>query len=117
MKLRIQGNSLRLRLTRSEVAQLCRTGGVESTIEFTPESSLQYAVRCSPDAKLLTASFDGHSIVVLVPAAKAAQWANGNQVSIEGSHHDPVQLLVEKDFQCMHKPAHADPDAYPNPLA
>jgi hypothetical protein len=28
-----------------------------------------------------------------------------------------LQILVEKDFQCLHKPGERDPDAYPHPLA
>ena len=36
MKLRIQGNSLRLRLTQKEVACLRDRGCVESLIEFSP---------------------------------------------------------------------------------
>lgn len=42
MKLRIQGNSLRLRLTQKEVAQLRDRGHVKSFIEFAPGHSLVY---------------------------------------------------------------------------
>ena len=42
MKLRIQGNSLRLRLTQKEVAQLCEWGRVESVVEFSPGQELVY---------------------------------------------------------------------------
>ena len=42
MKLRIQGNSLRLRLTQKEVALVRNRGLVESLIEFAPGRSLVY---------------------------------------------------------------------------
>lgn len=117
MKLRIQGNSLRLRLTRTEVTQLHDSGHVESSIQFAPGRSLTYALEGSPHAKSVTASFDGRSIVVAVPTPLITEWADGEQVSIEGPPQAGVQLLIEKDFQCLHKPDQRDSDAYPNPLA
>jgi len=48
MKLRIQGNSLRLRLTQKEVAQVRNRGLVESHIEFAPGHSLSYLLEGSP---------------------------------------------------------------------
>ena len=117
MKLRIQGNSLRLRLTRKEVAQLHDCGHVESSIEFAPGRTLAYSLEGSPHATSVTASFDGRAILVAAPAPLITEWADGEQVSIEGPPQAGVQLLIEKDFQCLHKPALQDPDTYPNPLA
>ena len=45
MKLRIQGNSLRFRLTRSEVARLHESAIVEETAHFSVESGLTYRIR------------------------------------------------------------------------
>jgi len=117
MKLRIQGNSLRLRLTRNEVARLHDCGRVESSIEFAPGCTLTYALEGSSQATSVTASFDGRAIRVTLPPPLIAEWAEGDQVSIEAPPQASVQLLIEKDFQCLHKPDHRDPDAYPNPLA
>ena len=44
MKLRIHGNSLRLRLSQSEVAQFSKTGFVEDSIQFAPGASFAYAL-------------------------------------------------------------------------
>jgi len=117
MKLRIQGNSLRLRLTRKEVAQLHDCGRAESSIEFAPGRSLVYALEGSTHTTSVTASYDGAAIRVTVPAKLMAEWVEGDRVSIEGDSQANVQLLIEKDFQCLHKPDQRDPDAYPNPLA
>jgi len=45
MKLRIKGNSLRLRVSRSELAHLQAGGRIEETIRFAeaPEAKLTYA--------------------------------------------------------------------------
>ena len=117
MKLRIQGNLLRLRLTQKEVACLHDHALVESCIQFPLGRTLTYSVAASPDAAEVSADYDANSIRVVLPHAVASAWAESSQVAIEGSPGLAVQILVEKDFQCLHKPGHEDPDAYPNPLA
>jgi hypothetical protein len=117
MKLRIQGNSLRLRLTQKEVAELHDRSVVESSIEFAPLRTLVYLLEGSSQAKAVTANFDGQSIRVMVPMRVMTEWIESDQVSIESSSQVGMQLLIEKDFQCLHKSDEQDPDAYPNPLA
>src|SRR5271163_752012 len=115
MKLRIQGNSLRLRLTRKEVATL-RTGPVESRIEFAPGLSLGYLLEGSQSAEAMSATFDGRAIKVTIPAHRIAEWIESDQVGVEALSQTGVQLLVEKDFQCLHRSVEQEPDAYPHPL-
>lgn len=117
MKLRLQGNSLRLRLTQKEVAELRASSRIESSIEFAPGQTLAYMLEGSPGALSVSAGFDGHTIVVTVPEQVLSEWMEGEQVSIEGPSQASLQLLIEKDFQCLHKPEHVEPDAYPHPLA
>jgi hypothetical protein len=50
MKLRIQGNSPRFRLTQTEVACLHDSGLVESAVRFPAGRDLRYVIECSPDA-------------------------------------------------------------------
>ena len=115
MKLRIRGNSLRLRVTQSEVARLRDGGRIESFVELTPGRPLFYILENSIDAGTVTACFDGHTVHVGVPANVVAEWADSEQVSIYGRSAAGAQLLIEKDFQCLHK-SDQEPDAYPNPF-
>jgi hypothetical protein len=117
MKLRIQGNLLRLRLTQKEVARLHDQGLVESAIQFPLGRALSYSVASSPDAAEVSVDYQGDSISVVLPRAVETAWAESSQVTVEGHGNSGVQILVEKDFQCLHKPEDLDPDAYPNPLA
>ena len=117
MKLRIQGNSLRLRLTQKEVAELHDRSLVESSIEFAPLRTLVYLLEGSSQAKAVTANFDGQSIRVMVPMRVMTEWIESDQVSIESLSQAGMRLLIEKDFQCLHQSDEQDPDAYPNPLA
>jgi hypothetical protein len=114
MKLRIHANSLRLRLSRSEVALLCERGRLEEKLEFPGGAGLIYALE-SGDAPAPQASFDGTAIRIVLPRASVARWAASGEVGISGDcafDGQVLPILVEKDFQCAH--AAPDPDAYPN---
>jgi hypothetical protein len=117
MKLRIQENVLRFRLTQNEVAQLRDQGSVESSSKIAPGPPLVYRLEGSFHARWVRANFDGHLIRVMVPADMVIAWAESDQVSIEAPSQAGGQLLIEKDFQCLHKSADRGPGAYPNPLA
>ena len=117
MKLRIQGNLLRLRLTQKEVVHLHDHGLIESAIGFPSGRALSYLLASSPDASEVSVNYEGDSVRFVVPRAVATEWAESSEVTIEGSRDSCVQILIEKDFQCLHKPAERDPDAYPHPLA
>jgi hypothetical protein len=65
MKLRIQGNSLRL--TQKEVAQLRDRNRVESSIAFGPGQTLVYKLEGSFRDKVVTANFEDQTIHVMVP--------------------------------------------------
>jgi hypothetical protein len=120
MKIRIQGNTIRLRLNRPEVSEFERSGRVGSAIEFPDGRRLAYAlVRAGAR---VDAAFDTDEVQIRVPEAAARDWTGTDRVSIQdraplraGSE---LEIIVEKDFQCMHKgEAGKDPNAYPNPMA
>jgi hypothetical protein len=117
MKLRIQGDSLRLRLTQKEVAELRAGGCVQSSLHFASGRSLTYSVASSGNAAQVSADFDGDTIRVTLPHVAMVAWADGDQVGISGEGDGASLVLIEKDFQCLHKPGEQDPEAYPNPLA
>jgi HSP20 family molecular chaperone IbpA len=113
MKLRISGNSVRLRLKPSEVEQLAGTGLVEDRVEFAPDSELVYSLHASPKSAVPTASYTDGKLEIRIPQTTARQWAAGSDVSIE-ARQDVLAILIEKDFRCAHQGA-GDSDVYPNP--
>jgi hypothetical protein len=116
MKLRIQGNSLRLRLSQKEVARLRDGGPVESFIEFAPGRSLVYLLEGSPSAETMSATFDGSAIRVTIPMDQMTGWVDSDRVGVEARSQTGIQLLIEKDFKCLHRSVDQEPDAYPHPL-
>src|SRR3569623_2117238 len=115
MKLRIQDDTLRLRLTRGEVDDLSRGLSVERTVHFPGGRGLQYIVTGSAVSASPQAAYSGDAIRISLPQARVKSWAAGDEVGIEGQD-GPVRILVEKDFQCLHRGADAEPDAFPHPL-
>ena len=121
MKLRIHGDSIRLRLSRSEVAGFAESGRVEETVRFGHGAALRYVLESTKNARSTRARFDVDTIRITVPEDAARHWTATDEVSIvaeqalEGRHQ--LSIVVEKDFQCIHKTGEQDEDAFPNPLA
>lgn len=116
MKLRLHAGSLRLRLSQSEVARLEQSGTVEEAVTFAPGSELRYSIEAAA-TPTVTATFeaDGH-IRVLVPTATAKRWIESDQTGMEGST-GTMHVLIEKDFECLHRSPAPGEDSFPNPLA
>ena len=122
MKLRIQGNSVRLRLTQSEVAAFGEDGHVEVRTRFRPGEYLIYTLKATDIVKSLSVRYSESRINVLVPTAVAKAWVETDQVGMEDTQRiddrEALTILVEKDFKCLHGSAdRIDADAFPNPLA
>lgn len=115
MKLRIHAGSLRLRLSQSEVARLGEGGVIEESVSFAPGSELHYALETGAAAEV-TATFDQANIRVVLPTALAKEWIESDQTGIEASS-GTLRLLIEKDFQCLHRVPEPGEDSFPNPLA
>ena len=118
MKLRIRGNSIRLRLRRGEVERLATEGVVEERTDFGGGRTLTYAL-VAEDVPAVSAELDGARIVVRVPRAAAARWAATEDVGIEcfqPAADGPLKIRVEKDFACTDAAAdEPQDDAFPNP--
>lgn len=112
MKLRIRGNSLRLRLSQREVTELAQQGRVEDAISFGP-AKLTYVLATS-DVDRASATYESNRIVVTLPKERAHHWASTDEVGIE--EKGELAILVEKDWSCL-KPREGedDADAYPHP--
>lgn len=114
MKIRIKGNSVRLRLTQSEVDRVKTEGEVSEKTEF-GSGLFIYRLVLKPTEEL-DADFIGGRIVVTMPEETGIAWAIGDEVGIEGTTENGVSILIEKDFQCLTERAHEDEsDLFPNP--
>lgn len=114
MKLRIKGNSLRLRLTRGEVERLSDEGFMSETMSL-PGAALEYSVHADKTAREMSVQFADQALRVTVPAHAILEWAATEQISLSATH-GPTRILVEKDFACLQpREGEDDSDAFPHP--
>ena len=113
MKLRLTDNSVRLRLSRSEVDQFLETGLIEETIEF-PNTPLVYMLHASSQCRQIQAAFVNGWITVTVPENLGRDWAAGDQVAMRAADSN-LSILIEKDWQCLHASKEENEDAFPRP--
>ncbi len=121
MKLRIRGDSVRLRVTRGEVEQLAAGTSIVEETHF-PDAVLTCRLNVS-DNEEFTASFGDGVLVVSLPKSRTLDWTGSDEVSlfteqkIEGA--GTLSLLVEKDFSCLapdpQRDAADDADSFPHP--
>ena len=122
MKLRVQGDSIRMRITRPELALLQADGEIADTINFSPDRKLDYRLSATDDGASLRVEFVKNAIRICVPRATFDQWANSDEISLQGEQEigsaQTLSILVEKDFACLtHREGEDDSDKFPNPDA
>jgi len=117
MKLRVKGNSIRLRLQQQELNDLLLNNKiVESTIinafeifSYELISGESFSVECI--ANILS---------IQIPSDILESWASGEEISIEENWNNGTEqglrILIEKDFACLtNRLNEDDSDAFPNP--
>ncbi|MBC8084653.1 MAG: hypothetical protein H7Z21_15755 [Hymenobacter sp.] len=112
MKLRLEDNTLRLRLSTEEVADFHRTGHLETIVPLglAVAERLVYALqRDAADTgpgSAPSVSYAAGRVVVRLPAAVADAWIGSAEVSLRGTmavaDNQVVHILVEKDLGCKH---------------
>lgn len=114
MKLRIKSNSIRFRLTKSDVDKLAAKGYLEDSISF-GNASLTFEVKATI-SKTLTTTFVSDIITLFLPQHMITELVSTDKVGFE-SQAGELHILVEKDFTCLENVAEDQSDNYPNPLA
>ena len=118
MKIRIKGNSVRFRLTKTEVETFCNKGFYEETTKFAG-NTLIYTLKGKEGINELEADFLNNRITIYMPQEELSTWATSNRVGYSNSvdWNDPfsLSLLVEKDFTCLDNTIEDQSDNYPNP--
>lgn len=118
MKLRIKGNSIRLRLSKTEVATLCADGVLREQTDFA-ETSFVYVLMKSGEQKNIEATFTGHQLTVFVPGSMLEGWPQNQVVSLDNRLPDgavpSLYILIEKDFKCIDNTIEDQSDNYDHP--
>ena len=120
MKIRIQGNSVRYRLTRSEVESLKKDGHYKQQTAFNGKNFV-YAVAAKENITGLQAEFKEDTITLYLPKNESLTWPDIDRVGYENkmvlNDGQVLNLLLEKDFVCLDERVEDQSDNYPNPKA
>ena len=120
MKLRIKANSIRVRLTKSEVDYFSKEGNLTDEIDF-GSSKLAYSIISTMEAKSITAFFENNNIIVSIPTDQANEWVETEKIGLNSAMElkagKKLYILIEKDFKCLDNTIEDQSDNYPNPLA
>jgi hypothetical protein len=101
MKLRIHGNSVRVRVTHAEVLELDARGSVESRVQLTAERALVFRLTIAGQATQISVGFADDVIDIGLPAEAAREWCSSDRVSLRGTQSvggAELRIVVEKDF-------------------
>ena len=115
MKLRIKGNTIRFRLTQSEVAQLGSGASLRDTTEFAPSQPLIWLLEPAQSISAMEAGFRDRTISVRLPQSDVRTWAETDTVGLYGQS-GALEISIEKDFRCLTRDeSPEEADAFPNP--
>lgn len=102
MKLRLQKNSIRLRLSPNEISRFQETGVISEEIQFHQSQKLTCTLKTSNHAKNITADFTDQTIAILISFDTARNWTETNLVGLEYEQRideiSTLKITIEKDF-------------------
>lgn len=118
MKIRIKGNSIRFRLTQSEVKSLSEKGEIYDSTNF-GNTQFSYGVVLNSTTTNLMASFSNNRIILEMPKPLGISWFENDIITyehtLETTKGESLYLLLEKDFTCLDNTLEDQSDNYPNP--
>jgi hypothetical protein len=124
MKLRLKGNSIRVRLDRRDIERLIDKGRVDDAVRFGPGLAFSYVVEMGPAPRgRPKADYTEGRLTIRIDPDDAAEWLAGDRVGfdhLQDVEGGVVRVLLEKDFACIDRPAGEEADdayAFPNPSA
>jgi hypothetical protein len=121
MKMRIKNNSLRFRVTRSDLANLINFNRIEETIYLAPDEQarLTYALEHEPTLSSAVLRYQSPRVAIVLPTKDARAWAETDDVGIYArvdlGVRGALDLIVEKDFACLDLSDAENIDTFPNP--
>jgi hypothetical protein len=121
MKLRIKGDSLRLRVARSELARIQSGERVRETIHFTtaPEAKLSYALEMESQSAPVRVEYEAQEVRVILSKEQAITWSKDSEVGVYATvdigTQGKLEVMIEKDFACLDRDEQNNEDTFANP--
>jgi hypothetical protein len=104
MKLRLEGNSIRLRVRKSDLTKLQKEGMINETLMFPNSLNFNYVLKTDSNAATIDAQLLAAAMTVSIPLSMATTWLNSDAVGLEHTLESGLFILIEKDFPCTDRP-------------
>lgn len=117
MKIRIRENTLRIRITQTELKELSVGEALFSTTHFPGGSQMSYGILPSQEETTQVVMAD-QRISIHLGVLDHQTMMDESTVGVQSIHQTsdrPLELLIEKDFSCLHPRSGEDADTFPNP--
>ena len=118
MKIRIKGNSIRLRLTKTDVQNLKDFGKIEEKTILSEKQIFKYTLEINTNISEISAKFEDNTITILLSKENANILTETDEITVQGSQKNGTEngllLLIEKDLQCLDSTNEDQTDMYKN---
>jgi hypothetical protein len=104
MKLRLEGNSIRLRVRKSDLIKLQKEGAIKETLLFPNNTQFNYQLMTDNNSDTINAQLSAEGMTVLIPLSIATTWLRSDAVGLEQTLNSGLFILIEKDFPCTDRP-------------
>ena len=121
MKLRIKENTIRLRVSPTDLVALDVNGKIENAIHFadSPAATWSYGIVQDAASAGPGVQFESNRITVSIGSEAVKRWMDSEDVGIYFSQnigsHGTLDVLLEKDFACLDRSDEENSDTFPNP--
>ncbi|HVJ85005.1 MAG TPA: hypothetical protein VM452_05125 [Caulifigura sp.] len=119
MKLRIHGQTIRVRIDQHDLEQLLRDGRVTDETRFGDEPDRCFSCLleiAGPPNSLPGVDYDRGRFVIQLGRDTANDWRNADLVGFKTTREEGgrmIRLMLEKDFACLDRPVGEErEDAY-----
>lgn len=123
MKIRIKDNSIRFRLSATDLKKLKKKGKVVSECRFGTSQVFKYSVVSDKkgNSKYLCVDLKKNHIKIELAASDVKEWIasdlEGFDAEMDNGTEEGLYVLIEKDWQCLKPRDEDESDLFPNPNA
>ena len=106
MKIRIRGNTIRIRLEEDEISKISNGETVVNTTVFSPLDRLIFSIS-KWNLSVFGAEMKDGATLISIPSELLESWSPNSEFSIEGVIENGLErglkILFEVDLPCEHK--------------
>jgi len=102
MKLRLEKETVRLRLSSDEIRKLKSEKTIDEIISISKENRFRYSIQIVNHHETCSMDFRNNSLEIFIPHILADKWINSKQIAIKETIYTdnggPIVLIIEEDL-------------------